>query len=124
MLLNLYFAYENVSPSLNSFIQYMNPVQKTQCTSRTVVTWVPSLALCMINMTSLALPFILSKFSHRMVIIFGAVLAASGAFGMAFATHLPLLFVAVFISYVGASLVHVPGTVRCTGLMTSIPLFD
>ena len=74
-----------------------------------MVGFVPSLAICMINMTSLTLPFILSKFSHRMVIIAGGVLAAGGAFGMAFAPVLPVLFVSVVVTFVGASLVHVPG---------------
>ena len=60
-------------------------------------------------MTSITLPFILAKFSHRMVIIFGATIATAGAFGMAFAQNLPILYFAVFVSFVGASFVHVPG---------------
>ena len=43
------------------------------------------------------------------VIVFGAVLAAAGAFLMAFAPNLPILFAAVVLSYVGAALVNVPG---------------
>ena len=74
-----------------------------------MVGFVPSLAICMINMTSLVLPFILAKFSHRMVIVFGGFLAAGGAFAMAFAPNLPVLFLAVVVTFVGASLVHVPG---------------
>ena len=63
----------------------------------------------MINMTSITLPFVLAKFSHRMVIVFGAVMATAGAVGMAFAPNLPLLFFTIIVTYVGASLVHVPG---------------
>ena len=46
---------------------------------------------------------------RNQVIVFGAILAAAGAFLMAFAPNIPALFAAVILSYIGAALVHVPG---------------
>ena len=65
----------------------------------------------MINLTALSLPFLLSRLSHRTLIVVGGVVAGAAMMGVAFSTSLVSIFVCTAIAFAACAMVYTPGMV-------------